>query len=220
MRWIEASLAATFERRVGCDELAILEDADGVGQDVHVEYAPARRVGHAVEIAADAYHALVGDAPFKPQNRLIGRQRQRLQGCFLFGEGFVDDPMHCRVNAGIGDCVEPMPQLDIEVVEIAERAAKKEVLADITERSLDFSLRLWPIRSASARLEAIVPGNIEKRTIIDHEPIGAFAHDGGLHAIVEDFAWSAADRLQGGDVTAQDALQILMDDKRAQISRE
>ena len=41
--------------------------------------------------------------------------------------------MHTR----IGDRVEPVPHLDIEVVEIAERGAEEEVLADVAERPLD-----------------------------------------------------------------------------------
>ncbi len=56
MSWIETFLAAPLKRRMGGDQRAILEDADGVGEDMNIKDASARRVRHAVEIAADADH--------------------------------------------------------------------------------------------------------------------------------------------------------------------
>jgi DDE superfamily endonuclease len=56
-------------------------------------------------------------------------------------------------------------------------------------------------------------GEIEERAIVDHEPVQIPADDRGLHAVVEDFAGNAADRLQSGDMTAQDGLQVLMHDE-------
>ncbi len=52
MGGIETLLVTTFERHMAGDEHAILEDADRIGQDMDVENAPARRVGHAVQILA------------------------------------------------------------------------------------------------------------------------------------------------------------------------
>jgi hypothetical protein len=40
------------------------------------------------------------------------------------------------VDAGIGDRVEPVPELKVEIIEIAEGAAEEEVLADVAERPL------------------------------------------------------------------------------------
>ena len=77
MRRIEPLFAAPFERRMTGDERAVLEDADRVGEDVDVENAAARRVRHAVEIAADADHAFVRHAPFEPENRLIRARAAR-----------------------------------------------------------------------------------------------------------------------------------------------
>jgi hypothetical protein len=39
----------------------------------------------------------------------------------------------------IGDRIEPMTKLLVQVVEIAERAAQEEVLADVAERALDLA---------------------------------------------------------------------------------
>ena len=57
------------------DEHAVLEDADLVGEDVHIEDTATRGVGDAVEIAADAHHALMGEPSFELQHRAIGDKR-------------------------------------------------------------------------------------------------------------------------------------------------
>ena len=62
-------LVAAFEGNVSGNEHAFLEDWDRVGEHVNVEDAASRRIGDAVEIAADAHHALMRDAPFELQDR-------------------------------------------------------------------------------------------------------------------------------------------------------
>ena len=42
------------------------------------------------------------------------------------------------MNADIGDRIEPVDELGVEIVEVAEAAAEEEVLADVAERPLDF----------------------------------------------------------------------------------
>ena len=129
MGGIETPLVAPLERRVTGNESAGLEDADLIGKNMNVEDAAARRVRHAVEIAADAHHAFVGDPPFEFENRPIRGERQGLQGRLFLGEGLVDDALRGCVHARIGDRVEPMPQLGVEIVEVAKGAAEEEVLA-------------------------------------------------------------------------------------------
>src|SRR5271166_5209387 len=93
----------------------------------------------------------------------------------LFGEGLIDDAQRGRVYARIGDRIEPMPQLGVEIIEIAKGAAEEEVLADVTERPLHFAFCFRPVRPASARLEAIMPGEIDKRAIIDDQAVRVLA---------------------------------------------
>lgn len=118
MRRIEAPVTAAFERDMARDENAIFEDLDRVGEDMDIEHAPAGGVRNAVEVATDADHAFVGGAPFEPQDRLVWRQRQRLQDGLLLGEGLVDDTMRRRMNPWIRHRIEPMPQLAVQVVSI------------------------------------------------------------------------------------------------------
>ena len=73
---IETFFAAAFEGRMSGDQYAVLEDADGVGEDMNIEDASPGCVRDAVEIAADADHAFVGSAPFETKHRLIRGGRQ------------------------------------------------------------------------------------------------------------------------------------------------
>ena len=69
---VEVFLVAAFERSMGGDERAVLEDADLVGEYVNIEDPATCGVGDAVEIAAHAHHALMGEASFELQHRTIG----------------------------------------------------------------------------------------------------------------------------------------------------
>jgi hypothetical protein len=66
--------------------------------------------------------------------------RQRLQLGLLGRERLGDDLLGGGVDADIGDGIEPVDQLSVEIVEIAEVAAEEEVLADMAERPLDLPL--------------------------------------------------------------------------------
>ncbi len=48
------------------------------------------------------------------------------------------------MRARIGDAVQPVPQLSVEVVEVAERARQEEVFSNIAKRSLDLALLSSP----------------------------------------------------------------------------
>src|SRR3954469_11409569 len=129
------------------------------------------------------------------------------------GERLIDDTTGRRMHARIGNTIQPMPELDVQVIDIAEGAAEEEVLADIAERPLHLAFRLRPVGPTRARLEAVMPGEIEKRAIVDHEPVQILADDGCLHSVVKHFAGSPADRLERGDVATQNGLQILVQDE-------
>ena len=60
---------------MGGDKNAVLEDANLVGEDVDVEDAATCRVRHAVEIAADAHHALMRTR----RSSLVAKRLERKQ---------------------------------------------------------------------------------------------------------------------------------------------
>ena len=72
-----------------------------------------------------------------------------------------DDAPGRGMHAHIGHLVEPLPQLLIEIIEIAEAAAQEEVLADVAIRPLDLALRLGPVRLARLRQVAVVAGKLD-----------------------------------------------------------
>jgi hypothetical protein len=59
-------------------------------------------------------------------------------------KGFVDHALRGGVQPRISDRMEPMLQLGVEIVEIAERAGEEEVLADIPVRPHRPCLWSWP----------------------------------------------------------------------------
>ena len=213
MRRVEVLLITAFEWNVGSDERAVFEDANLISKYVDIEDTAACGVGHAVEIAADADHALVGEASFELQHRTISGKRQRLERRLFFGEGLVDDALRGCVHTWIGDRIEPAAELDVEVVEIAERSTEEEVLANVAERTLDLALGLGTIRPTGPRLEAVMPRKVEKGAVVDDKTVRVFPDHRGLHAVVEDLARHPTDRLERGDVAAQNRLQILVDDE-------
>ena len=123
--------------------------------------------------------------------------------------------MRCvgRVDAWVRDGVEPVAELRVEIIEVAERAAEEEVLADVSERPLHFALGFGPIGSTGTRLEAVVPCEVEEATVVNDQAVGILADHRRLHAVVENFLRNPADRFERRNVTAQDGLQVLVDDE-------
>ena len=121
----DAALAATVHHWVHRDDLALFEDADLVGRAVHLDRAAPGRVGDAVEIAVDRHHAVLGDPALQPQHCLEWPGGQRFQPGPLLGEVLADDPARGGVSADVGDLVEPLAELRVEVGAVAEAAAEE-----------------------------------------------------------------------------------------------
>ena len=127
----DPALAAAVEHRMDGDDLAVLEDTDLGGGAVHFDQAAARAIGHAVEIAADRDHAVAGDAPLEPQDALERARQQRLQCRALLGEMLGDDTLGGGVDTGVGDLVEPLAELIVEILKVAKAAAEEKALLDV-----------------------------------------------------------------------------------------
>ena len=100
----------------------------------------------------------MADAPLELEQRVEGEGRKALQFRLLGGKGFRDDPLGGAVQADIGDGGQPVNELGVEIVEIAEAAAQEEVLADVAERPLHLTFGLGPIGPAGTGEEAVVLG--------------------------------------------------------------
>src|SRR3546814_10726860 len=80
-----------------------------------------------------------------------------------------------------------------------------------------FPSRLRPVGLAGARVEAVVAGQVDQGSVVDDAapfavPSLALTVHRRLHAVVQQLARPAADRLEGGDVAAHDRRQVLMGD--------
>jgi hypothetical protein len=86
----------------------------------------------------------VGDPPLEPEHRAERHQRQGLKLRLLLGKSLGDDLAGGGADAWVGDRVEPVAELAVEIVEVLERAGQEEVLADVAVRPLDLALLSSP----------------------------------------------------------------------------
>ena len=193
------------------DDVAEVEDADQVGQLLDLDDT-AGAIGHAVVVAADGDEAIVADAALELEHGIEAMLGQRLQLRLLGGERLGDDALGRAMDADVGDGVEPIGELSVEIVEIAEAASEEEVLADVAERPLNLALGFGPVRPAGAGLEAIVLRQRQQRAIVDDVAVIVLAGHRRLHAVVEDLDRHAAERVERLDMTAEQRLQVLVHD--------
>jgi hypothetical protein len=189
---IDPVLLSAFENGMLGNDGAAVEDADQIGELLDLDN-PAGAIGHAVIVAADRDKAVVADPPFELEHGVEAMLGQRLQLGLLGRECLGDDALGGAVDADVGNGIEPVDELGIEIVEVAEAAAEKEVLADIAEGPLDFPLGLCPVGPSGARLEAIMLRQGEQRAVVGDVALIVLAGDRGLHAVVEDLDRHAAD---------------------------
>ena len=119
MSRVDPILPSALQDRMGCHETAAVEDADDVGKLMHLDDA-AGPIGNAVVVAANRDEPVMADAPFELEECVEGCCRQRLEVGLLGREGLRHDPLRRAVQADVGDRVEPVGELAIEVIEITE----------------------------------------------------------------------------------------------------
>ena len=103
------------------DDLALIENADYIGQLLYLDDA-ARTVRDAVIIATDRHEPVVADTPLELEQCVKRPRRQRLQLGPLGGKRLGDDFLRGAVHPHIGDSREPIIELAVKIVEIAEAA--------------------------------------------------------------------------------------------------
>ena len=115
------------------------------------------------------------------------------------------------VDAGVGDLVEPLAELVVEVTEIAKAAAEEEVFTDVAKRPLHLALGFGAVGLAGFGQVAVVPGELDEGAVVDDvASLGILTAEHRAHAVVEDLGWGPLQRLESGGVAAQQGLQILV----------
>ena len=134
-----------------------------------------------------------------------GRQRsQTIRAKALAGSlaGFA-------VQALVGNLVQPLPRLAIDIGEIGKLAERPEVLADIADASA-FDLAFFPARRrvAGAGKEATLAGEAQKARIEADQGTHVFGDD-GQKIVVPAFASNAVQSLEGMQVATDESLEAL-----------
>jgi len=73
------------------------------------------------------------------------------------------------MDASIGDLAEPRAELTVQVIAVAEAAAKEEILTDVAERPLNFPLGLRPIGFAGLWQVTVMAGELDQGAVVDDE---------------------------------------------------
>ncbi|OWK25950.1 hypothetical protein AJ87_48890 [Rhizobium yanglingense] len=60
MSWFDGALLAAFQHWMHSDQRTVFEDSNLIGQSVNFDEPSSGRVGHAVGVSTDTYHALSG----------------------------------------------------------------------------------------------------------------------------------------------------------------
>ena len=162
----DPALATPLQYRMGGDQFAILQDVDRIGGNLHLDDTPAGAVGHGVEIAGDRDHAVAGDPALQRQHGVEGTGRERLEVAAFLGEMLDDNALGGGMQASIGDLVQPLDELGVQVVEIAEGAGEEEVLPHIAEGPLHLALGLGPVGLAGLGHETVMRRQIEEFGIV------------------------------------------------------
>ncbi len=114
------ALFAALQNGMSCDQCAVLEDADLVSERMDLDHPASRSIRNAVGVAANADHALPRHPAFQLQNGSERGQRQWSQVRPLLCKGFIDDAKGGGMLSWIGDGVQPVPELGIQVIKITE----------------------------------------------------------------------------------------------------
>lgn len=109
---IDAVLLAALDHRMLGDDRAEAEDPDQIGQLLNLDQPP-RSIGHAVIVAADRDQPVMANAAFKLEDGVEAVSRQGLQFELLGGKGLRDHLLGRAMDAGVGDCVEPVDELRV-----------------------------------------------------------------------------------------------------------
>ena len=174
---------------------------------MHLDDTPGA-VGDAVVVAADRYQAIMADRRSSLSSASKGTAGRLCSSSCSAAKASATIRCVVPSKPHIGDGGEPIVELRVEVVEIAEAASQEEtaVLA---------CSWFWPGGPTSSRIETIVPAERNQRTIIDDAPVGILDGQRRLHAVVENLKRHPADGAEGLHVTAQQRLQYLLQPTRA-----
>lgn len=138
----------------------------------------------------------------RPCKRIIWqRQEERL----FKREGFSDGDVETGAPSVGGDTLAPGVSLGIEIVEVAEAAGGKEVVADIANGPLDAALLIAPGNGHWTGIITMMGGKGEQRGV-EADRLAMTLEHGAFEIVVQNGLWNPAPPLERLDMTGQKRL--------------
>src|SRR5581483_3138742 len=154
----ENAFVASVTQCMCCDQPSVGEYLNLTQGDLDLHFLSAQSIRHAVSVAVIADHPVAADAALDRHDSIEGLLRQSLERLLLGLKGGVDHLVCRAMVPTVGNFRQPLTELAVEIVQIAEGAAQEEVLTDIAIGPLDLTLSLGTISGAGPRCEYVVFG--------------------------------------------------------------
>src|ERR1019366_5062701 len=211
MRFAGAALAGHLAREqlMACalDHTRIIDDDVRVG-DAHRQGAADVLPGDRITIVAIENVAFDTDDAVTHRIDLIVLSRQGDQmGLFLFVK-FAWRLFRLAMHAQVGDVGQPVRRHLVEMGQRAEGTAVKQILLDVKKRSLDFALRLRPVRPARLGPITIVRGEGQETRVVQRYVVLVALHN-NLKVVVQASGRHATQVREGAHVLAQGGVEVL-----------
>ena len=110
----------------------------------------------------------------------------------------------------MSDAVSPFQGLAVEILQSGETASGEERIADVTDDALDAAFLITPPRMAGLSREMIMTAQFEQPWL-ETNGVAEAIQDDRFHIVVENIARNSAPVGEGVDVSAQQALQALIE---------
>ena len=213
MRLVLDRLAGVVAASMPRDLVGARDDPDGGRAGQQGERAAGVGVGNrvAVAIEADVRQFAGDDGPH--ELGLEGMRGQRQEPRLLLREDLRDRLVALLgMRTLMGDLVPPALELRVEIVDIAKGPGREERVAEIADLAFDLALLIAARRGTGPDRKVIMPREVEQpRVKPDRGPV-ALEH-GRLQVVVDQRACGSAEDLEGLDMSAQKALERLVQRK-------
>src|SRR5919109_2382267 len=138
-------------------------------------------------------------------------RRERKQSRLFFLKDFADSAREVSwPGPGVSDAVTPFQSLAVEILQSGKAASGEERIADVTDDALDAAFLVTAPRMARLGREMIMPAQFEQPGL-ETDGVAEAIQDDRFHIVVENIARNRFPVGEGVDVSAQQALQTLIE---------
>lgn len=147
-------------QQVGADRGTAGRDQHRIAPDTTSTYRPAYPLGKGIEVPVEREVTVLGDFALVGIQEDVGREGGEGTEILLW-EAIKGNPMGRSMHLAIGD-IQPFPGTTVQVVQLGELPAVKEVILEVADRAFDFAFRFCPVDSAEAGGESEVVTEVDE----------------------------------------------------------